>query len=105
MMACTLDVFAEDRAAAPPPFITRGMPADGQKAMQPLAGDFTVKMSMFGAMGSPDKPATAKVKTHREWVGEGASCATSPPARCPAAVIIGAWACSATAPWTGALSG
>jgi hypothetical protein len=53
LMACPLDALAEDRAAAPPPFITRGMPADGQEAMQPLAGDFTVKMSLFGAMGPP----------------------------------------------------
>ena len=57
--------------AAPPPFITRGMPGEGQKAMEPLAGDFATKMSLFGAMGTPEKPFVAALTTHREWVGDG----------------------------------
>jgi hypothetical protein len=39
--------------------------------MEPLAGHFEVKLSLYGAMGTPDKPFTATLQTQREWVGDG----------------------------------
>jgi hypothetical protein len=63
---------AQDKPASEPPaFVTRGIPGDGHKAMEPLAGDFEVRMILYGALGTPDKPFTATLKTHREWVGDG----------------------------------
>jgi Protein of unknown function (DUF1579) len=71
-LAASQPAAAQDKPdAAPPPFVTRGMPGDGHKAMEPLAGDFEVKMSLYGALGTPDKPFTATLKAHREWVGDG----------------------------------
>jgi hypothetical protein len=59
-------------APAPPPFVVRGLPGDGQKAMQALAGDWRVEMSLYAAMGSPQHPATSTdLVSHREWIGDG----------------------------------
>ncbi len=59
-------------APAPPPFVVRGLPGDGQKAMQALVGDWRVEMSLFAAMGTPQHPATSTdLVAHREWIGGG----------------------------------
>lgn len=39
-----------------PPFVTRGMPGPGQAAMRALEGEWAVRMSLFAAMGTPDRP-------------------------------------------------
>ena len=59
-------------AAGAPPFVTRGMPAEGQKAMEPLAGDWKVTMTVYIAMGSPEHPVTSNdLVAHREWIAGG----------------------------------
>jgi hypothetical protein len=52
-------------------FGARGMPNEGHKAMEALAGDWQVEMMLYAALGAPEKPFTAKLSTHREWVGDG----------------------------------
>jgi hypothetical protein len=57
---------------SPPPFVVRGLPGDGHKAMQALAGDWRVEMSLFAAMGTPQHPTTSTdLVAHREWIGSG----------------------------------
>jgi hypothetical protein len=58
-------------AQQPPPFAQRGMPGSGQKVLEPLAGDWDVTMTLFAAMGSPQKPFVAKLSCHREWIAQG----------------------------------
>jgi hypothetical protein len=56
----------------PPPFVTRGLPADGQKAMAPLAGVWKVTMTVYAAMGTPEKPVTSSdLVARREWIAGG----------------------------------
>jgi uncharacterized protein DUF1579 len=58
--------------SSPPPFVVRGMPGDGQKAMQALAGNWRVEMTLYAAMGSPQHPLTSSdLVAHREWIGGG----------------------------------
>lgn len=63
---------AAEPTPAPPPFVVRGLPGEGQKAMQALAGDWRVEMSLFAAMGTPQHPTTSSdLIAHREWIGGG----------------------------------
>jgi uncharacterized protein DUF1579 len=54
-----------------PPLVTRGEPGPGHRALEPLVGDWDVTMTLFAAMGSPEKPYTVQLRTHREWIGGG----------------------------------
>jgi len=57
---------------AAPPFVTRGMPGPGQAAMKPLVGYWRVKMSLFAALGTPEKPVVSTdVRTNRVFVAGG----------------------------------
>jgi hypothetical protein len=57
---------------APPPFVVRGMPGDGQKAMQALTGNWRVEMTLYAAMASPEHPLTSSdLIARREWIGAG----------------------------------
>jgi hypothetical protein len=47
------------------------MPGAGQKALQPLEGDWDVTMTLYIATGSPQKPATTKLAAKREWIADG----------------------------------
>lgn len=58
-------------ADSKPPLVVRGEPGPGQHALDPLVGDWDVTMTLFAAMGSPEKPYTAKLRTHREWIANG----------------------------------
>ena len=59
-------------ADSPPPFVTRGLPAEGHKAMAPLAGVWKVSMTVYAAMGTPEKPVTSTdLVTRREWIAGG----------------------------------
>jgi hypothetical protein len=73
--ACALAMAASGptlAADAPPPFVTRGLPADGQRAMAPLAGDWKASMTIYIAMGSPEHPVTSTdLVTHRDWIAGG----------------------------------
>jgi hypothetical protein len=63
---------AQPSQKAPPPFVTRGIPGPGQAAMKPLVGDWRVKMSLFAAMGTPEKPVVSTaIRTHRAYVAGG----------------------------------
>jgi len=54
-----------------PPFAQRGLPGAGQNALEPLVGDWDVTMKLYAAMGTPQKPFTARLVCHREWIGGG----------------------------------
>jgi Protein of unknown function (DUF1579) len=65
-----MPVWAAD--STPPPFVKRGMPGEGQQAMEPLAGDWKVAMTVYIAMGSPKQPVTSTdLVAHREWIAGG----------------------------------
>jgi hypothetical protein len=53
------------------PLVERGLPGEGHKLLEPLVGDWVVTMTLYAAMGSPEKPYTAKLTTHREWIAGG----------------------------------
>jgi hypothetical protein len=61
--------FAADRSA--PPFVTRGLPGPGHDALKPLAGDWTVTMELYVALGSAERPFKTTLTAHREWVADG----------------------------------
>lgn len=59
-------------AEAPPPFVARAQPGEGQRVLAPLAGTWQVEKSLFVAVGTPDRPAVSKdMTTTREWIGDG----------------------------------
>jgi hypothetical protein len=74
-LAASVAVVASPAAAPPPgapPFVVRGLPGDGQAAMQVLAGNWRVEMTLYAAMGSPEHPVSSSDLTaHREWIGGG----------------------------------
>lgn len=78
-LAGTLAAFAaaanaDERAGpvAPPPYAVRGMPGPGQLAMKVLAGDWRVRMTLYAAVGTPQKPVVSTdLVAHRELVADG----------------------------------
>jgi hypothetical protein len=74
-LVASIAVFAGATAAPapkPPPFVVRGLPGDGQAAMQALAGNWRVEMTLYAAMGSPEHPVSSNDLTaRREWIGGG----------------------------------
>ena len=62
--------MSEEKEQAPP-LVQRGMPSGGHKALEPLVGDWDVTMTLYAAMGTPEKPYTVKVRTKREWIAKG----------------------------------
>ena len=71
-LALTSPTHAQPPQKAPPPFVTRGTPGPGQAAMKPLVGNWRVKMSLFAALGTPEKPVVSTdVRAHRAFVAGG----------------------------------
>ena len=57
-----------------PPFVARGMPGPGHKAMAPLVGSWNAELSIYGTMGrSPNLPpiVSRDIRTTRVWVADG----------------------------------
>src|SRR3954470_22457200 len=60
------------RAAAPPPFVMRGIPGPGHEVMKVLAGKWRAAVTLYIALGSPTEPVTSRdCVTTREWIGGG----------------------------------
>jgi len=70
-VAVVIPVVPVQAQSTPPPFVARGLPGPAHRALDPLVGDWDVTMTLYAAMGSPEKPFTAKLTTHREWIAEG----------------------------------
>jgi hypothetical protein len=71
-LAVALQSAGAQPPKAPPPFAVRGMPGPGQAAMKALVGDWRVKMMLFAALGTPDKPAVSNdIRTHRTLIAGG----------------------------------
>jgi Protein of unknown function (DUF1579) len=52
--------------------VQRGLPGPGHALLRPLEGTFRVEMSVFMAVGTPEKPAVSTdIICRREWVGGG----------------------------------
>lgn len=64
-------VIAQGADQSPPPFVVRGMPGAGHEAMVALAGDWSVSMELYAALGAPEEPFKANLTAHREWVADG----------------------------------
>jgi hypothetical protein len=57
-----------------PPWMSRGLPGPGHRALEPLVGTWKVHMSIHGTFGrNPDDPpiVSEDLICHREWVGGG----------------------------------
>ena len=63
--------MAEDQPA-PPPFVTRGLPGDAHRSLEPLVGKFTVDATFYMAAGTPEKPAVVHgLHSSRRWAAGG----------------------------------
>ena len=64
-----LPVFAADRPT--PPFVMRGLPGPGHETLKTLAGDWTVAMELYVALGTAETPFKATLTARRQWIAEG----------------------------------
>jgi hypothetical protein len=71
--ALPMRAFAEDAPAAQlPGFVQRGLPGPGQEALKPLEGTWQVELSIYVAVGTPDKPLVSNdITCRRQWITGG----------------------------------
>jgi hypothetical protein len=67
--------YAQSKESAPaavPPFVQRAQPGAGQRALNPLAGNWQVEKYLYVAVGTREKPARSeKMLTERVWIAAG----------------------------------
>jgi len=66
----TAAVFAQQPAAVPP-FVARGQPGPGHQAMQMLAGEWDVEMTLYVGGRILERPVTSRLRTTRIWIAGG----------------------------------
>jgi hypothetical protein len=72
LFALPTGTLAEDKT--PPAWLTRGLPAEGHKALEPLIGKWRVHMAVYGTFGRDPKAPPLEsddLICERQWVGGG----------------------------------